>query len=158
MLLQTLAPAIFALTCMSNRFSVPPVFRSMSFDQRQASKQAALIAGVMSLGGFLALSSLRLPVICPLRRMTGVPCPLCGMTTGTVEFMKGDLWAAANANPLSIPFVPAMGLLFVQRVKRMFIPTNPRLLAPWQVTIIAIISAAALIGAWIFELHRFEIF
>jgi hypothetical protein len=38
---------------------------------------------------------------CPLRTLTGVPCPFCGMTTATVAITHGRWGAAASANPLA---------------------------------------------------------
>src|ERR1035438_8741256 len=38
---------------------------------------------------------------CPLRTLTGVPCPFCGMTTATVAITHGNWAAAAGANPFA---------------------------------------------------------
>ncbi len=38
-------------------------------------------------------------ILCPFRRLTGVPCPLCGGTHACVEFLHGDWAAAWAANP-----------------------------------------------------------
>ncbi len=46
-----------------------------------------------------ALGGEGLPLPCPLRTLTGVPCPLCGMTTAATGLASGDLGAALAANP-----------------------------------------------------------
>ena len=46
-----------------------------------------------------ALGGEGLPLPCPLRTFTGVPCPLCGMTTAATGLASGDLGAALAANP-----------------------------------------------------------
>lgn len=46
----------------------------------------------------------RVPVVCPFRRLTGVRCPLCGLTTSTALALRGDLLGALRVHPFA-PFV-----------------------------------------------------
>ena len=68
--------------------------------------------------GILAIAAVR-PLVgnpgigCPLRAMTGVPCPFCGMTRGVTEAVHGDLVGAANLNPGSLLLVVSAVLLLV---------------------------------------------
>ncbi|MGP4022854.1 DUF2752 domain-containing protein [Actinomadura sp. 3N407] len=39
-------------------------------------------------------------VLCPLRALTGIPCPLCGGTTVFIEFGSGRPAQAVLANPM----------------------------------------------------------
>ncbi|GAB3679471.1 hypothetical protein GCM10027589_49760 [Actinocorallia lasiicapitis] len=39
-------------------------------------------------------------VLCPLRRLTGIPCPFCGGTTVFIELGSGHPVRAMAANPL----------------------------------------------------------
>ena len=41
-------------------------------------------------------------ILCPLRATTGVPCPLCGMTTSVTAATHFDLPTALSANPAGI--------------------------------------------------------
>ena len=59
------------------------------------------LVGLAAAGFALAGSALELGVLCPLRRVTGVPCPLCGLTTGTWELAHGDVAGAVHAHPLA---------------------------------------------------------
>ncbi|MCA1839540.1 MAG: DUF2752 domain-containing protein [Actinomycetota bacterium] len=137
------------------------MFRAMAPYRKQAAAQASLLLGLITAGAFLAITSLKLPLICPLRRLTGVPCPMCGMTTGTVSFMQGHLVAAFKANPLSLPFVPGMGFLLIDRLRKAVaqpkVAPNPGLRTRKQVTIIYAVAISAVLGAWIFELFRFHV-
>ncbi|MFE0462753.1 DUF2752 domain-containing protein [Kitasatospora sp. NPDC058965] len=48
-------------------------------------------------------------VLCPLRRFTGIPCPVCGSTTVFIEAGHGHWLAALTANPVTV--VAGLGLL-----------------------------------------------
>jgi len=39
---------------------------------------------------------------CPLRTLTGIPCPLCGSTRGVVAAVHGHLGHALTLNPASL--------------------------------------------------------
>jgi hypothetical protein len=52
------------------------------------------------------------PVICLFRRVTGLPCPTCGLTRGTAYLVRGEVHAAVSAHPLS-PFVIVAALIAV---------------------------------------------
>lgn len=41
-------------------------------------------------------------VLCPLRAVTGIPCPLCGGTTVFIEFGSGRPVQAVLANPVAL--------------------------------------------------------
>ena len=72
---------------------------------------------------------------CPLRAMTGVPCPLCGMTTSVVEAVQLDFGDSLAASP---------GILFVAAAAAW----RPRPVPTWMVV-------AVLAALWLFQLERF---
>jgi hypothetical protein len=84
-------------------------------------------------------------VICPLRRLTGIPCPVCGSTTVFIELGSGHPLAALLANPFTVLF--GLGLLFaplgVQRWWRGF---------PKRSRNTVLVGAAVL--SWFWQLHR----
>ncbi|MDH6135953.1 hypothetical protein P3T37_005372 [Kitasatospora sp. MAA4] len=47
-------------------------------------------------------------VLCPLRRLTGIPCPACGSTTVFIEAGHGHWLAALTANPVTVVGVIAL--------------------------------------------------
>jgi Protein of unknown function (DUF2752) len=80
---------------------------------------------------------------CPLRTATGIPCPMCGMTTSVKATMRGDLGAAATANPFGILAVMVAVILLLRPAwQRAQVPTA------------MLLGAAAV--SWLFELHRFH--
>ena len=103
------------------------------------------IAGAVMLGAAAVLE--RIPghqvVGCPLRVLTGIPCPLCGMTTSVEETVRLHLGRAVEANPAGIVAVAAAIGLLVLRPRRLRIP--------------AALPPLTLAALWAFELHRFSI-
>jgi hypothetical protein len=81
---------------------------------------------------------------CPLRTLTGVPCPLCGMTTSVKATLHGDLHAAASANPFGILAVVLAVILLVRPGWRQL-----------RLPMVTLAGAGAL--SWLFELHRFHL-
>jgi hypothetical protein len=80
---------------------------------------------------------------CPLRTLTGIPCPFCGLTTSVKATMRLDLHAAFLANPFGIAAVVTAIVLLLRPKWRT---------ASFPVLLIAVAVAAS----WAFELHRFH--
>jgi hypothetical protein len=68
-----------------------------------------------------------LPVVvvprCPLRSLTGVPCPLCGSTRGVIAAVHGHLGHALALNPASLLVLAFAAILVLGwRLERVRIP------------------------------------
>lgn len=60
---------------------------------------------------------------CPLRTLTGVPCPLCGSTRGVIAAVHGDIGDALTLNPAAIGVLVLAGLLLAGwRIERLRVP------------------------------------
>ena len=80
---------------------------------------------------------------CPLRTVTGVPCPFCGMTRGVTALVHGQLSSAFSYNPGAFLVVAmAIVLLVAWRWQRVRIPV-------WAV----FVFFAAL---WAFQLFKYS--
>ena len=97
----------------------------------------ALIAA----GAAISATGVHPALVCPLRALTGVPCPLCGMTTSVEATLQGEPGAALAANPAGLLAVVAAVLMLVVRWPRIVVP---------PAALIGILG-----GMWLFELHRF---
>jgi hypothetical protein len=42
-----------------------------------------------------------IPLFCPFKALTGIPCPGCGMTRALLSLAKGDFQGAFHFNPFS---------------------------------------------------------
>ena len=81
---------------------------------------------------------------CFLRAATGIPCPLCGMSTSVQETMHFDLRSAWLATPAGIAaVVAAAALLLYRRRGRIPVPV-------W-------VPFAILGAMWIYQLFRFSV-
>lgn len=87
--------------------------------------------------------------LCPLRRLTGVPCPFCGSTTVFMEAGAGHWGASLAANPVTV--VAAVLFLAAPLLVRDSFAVLGRLPAPllWAG------GAVLLTGSWLWQLHRF---
>ncbi len=74
-------------------------------------KRALLILGG-ALAGALALRlglAAHLPLICPLRRFTGIPCASCGLTRAASALCHGRLAEATGYNIAAVPLALLAG-------------------------------------------------
>lgn len=79
---------------------------------------------------------------CPLRTVTGIPCPFCGSTRGVIAAIHGDLGAAITLNPASIvALLLAVLLVVAWKVERVRIPV-------WTI-------AVAIAALWAYQLFKF---
>ena len=100
-------------------------------------------------GGAMLAAGLTLPALpghpslhCPLRALTGLPCPLCGLSTSVEQTVRLHLGDALAANPLGLLLVLVALALLVLRPARLALP---------RAAIPAVLAAS-----WLFELHRFS--
>ena len=100
-------------------------------------------ASMLAAGAVLPLLPGHPGLPCPLRALTGVPCPLCGMSTGVEATVRLHLPDALRANPAA-PLLVALVLVLLARR-----PSEVR----GSVPVLALVLAAM----WAFELHRFAI-
>ena len=76
-------------------------------------------AGAIHVG----LSLAGLPAwVCPIRAATGIPCPGCGLTTATMELMRGDVSASFQTHAFAPVFLAVILLMLVALI----LPTEPR--------------------------------
>jgi hypothetical protein len=79
---------------------------------------------------------------CPLRTLTGVPCPMCGMTTAVKAVCTGHLRTSIAANPFGVVAVAvAVALLLRPGLRTVRVPVG--------------LIVAAAVASWVWELRRF---
>ena len=82
---------------------------------------AAVLVGVGAVWPALPVHP---PFACPLRSLTGIPCPLCGMTRACVAALHGHLGASLAFNPGGVLVLVAalVALIRPQLLSRLRIP------------------------------------
>lgn len=113
--------------------------------RRITSTEVLAAAGVVALGASFVLSPEHIedgPVICPFRRLTGLPCPGCGLTRSWVYLAHGWWREGFAANPFGIVLavvVLALALAVLRaRVRRTPPPSLDRLVRrPLAIAVLA---------------------
>jgi len=80
---------------------------------------------------------------CLLRELTGVPCPLCGMTTSVTSTVELDLADAVAANPGGLVLVALAVAILLGPARRLAIPAG--------------VVYFGLALTWMWELQRFSV-
>lgn len=112
-----------------------------------------LWAGLGALGAAAAVRP-ALPAVgplCPLRRLTGIPCPACGASACAVALSRADLGAAVSANPVVLVVFLALLVAAVAPIVRTQLASGLRYAGNrplWFVPITAV--------AWLYQLHRYD--
>lgn len=101
-------------------------------------------AAVAMLGAALLLPLTGQGLPCPLRTLTSIPCPICGMTTSVEASVHAHPLAALAANPAGPLLTIAAALLVLRPPRRQF---------AFPLVAVAVVVAAL----WLFELHRFAL-
>lgn len=93
---------------------------------------------------------------CPLRTLTGIPCPFCGLTTATVAFTHGQWGAAAAASPLVYLLAALVAVTAPVLAVRLFGKAPPPRAWPDAARRRTGYAACGVLAlSWLFQLHRF---
>src|SRR4051794_19121009 len=88
--------------------------------QRLLALVSAGALGVTALGAAGAAGAgLHGPVLCPFRRATGLPCPLCGVTRSLLALGERKVGLSLELSPLGLPCLLASALLVAALPRRL---------------------------------------
>jgi hypothetical protein len=91
-----------------------------SLDVREARIAGAAMLGVAAVRPLIPFEFVP---PCPLKTITGIPCPLCGMTRGVTSLVHGDVAHALLMNPGAFLAIGiALVLLLQWRRKKVVVP------------------------------------
>ena len=134
--------------------TVAVAYRPSSTPERLAVVAAALIPAAIAYPALHAATGFA--PVCPLREVTGVPCPFCGGTTAATALADGRLVDALAANP----FVPALtvvlaGVLLLVVARALGLATPPRSWSGDRQRTGALVAGALVTASWLFQLGRY---
>jgi len=110
--------------------------------------------GLLSLAAARFLPVLSLPLVCPARVLTGLPCPTCGMTHAFVALAHGDVGAAVSASPAGALLAALAWLLSAADLARLALGA-PLPAVPARAARLAVAAGvAALVVNWAWMIAR----
>jgi hypothetical protein len=129
-------------------------YRPRSTPERLAVVAAALVPAAIAYPAVHAATGFA--PVCPLREVTGVPCPFCGGTTAATALADARLADALAANP----FVPALavvlaGVLLVVAARALGLVAPPRSWPRDRQRTAALVAGALVTASWAFQLGRY---
>jgi hypothetical protein len=108
------------MTELPPRSTVERLGGSTRFEARELRVVGAAMLGVAAVRPLIPFEFVP---PCPLKTITGIPCPMCGMTRGVTALVHGDFARALLMNPASYLAVGiAVLLLLSWRTKRFVVP------------------------------------
>ena len=111
---------------------------------------AAVVCAYFALLFFAGFLSSRLGIaliFCPLKYLTGIPCPFCGGTRAALALLQGDLHQAVMMNPLAVGLMllaPLGALLYW----RLIVPRGWKIARYKRLLLILLIAAIA--ANWVY--------
>ena len=115
--------------------------------EREATRRQVLALLVLTAAAAMPVGRAeRGPVVCPVRHVTGRPCPGCGLTRSFVRTAHGDLPGAARAHPAG-PLLVGLGAAWALTGRRHAgTPLDPR---RWTTTRRGRVALAGVAAAWL---------
>jgi hypothetical protein len=112
-----------------------------------------LAAGVAAASAFFLVGWVGPPwgrgfTFCGFRRITGIPCPGCGMTRAMAALARGELVAALHLHPFA-PLVLAQAVALWTKVGDSLLRRRPFTLPPRLLERLVIWQAVAFLALWL---------
>jgi hypothetical protein len=130
-------------------------YRPSSVPERLAVTAAALVPAALLYPTLHATTGFA--PLCPLREVTGVPCPFCGGTTSATALAGGRLSDALAANPfVPVVAVALAGVLLLVVARALGRAAPPRSWPQDRQRTAALAAGALVAASWVFQLARYD--
>jgi hypothetical protein len=100
-------------------------------------------------------------IVCPFRKVTGVPCPSCGTTEAIVMAAKGNVLGALTINPLvsvasiMVTIFPLWVLFDLTFRKSSFLRFYLWIENKLRVKLFAVIAVSIVLAVWAWNIYRY---
>ena len=108
----------------------------------------AFAAGLFFAAGWIGLPSGAGYTVCAFRRLTGIPCPGCGLTRAMAALARGELLLALHFHPFA-PLVLAEAAALWAAIGRAIVRQRPLVLPSGLMERIVIWQTAAFLALWL---------
>jgi hypothetical protein len=114
-----------------------------------------IASAILAAGAFRAGLAQHLPIICPLRRLTGIPCASCGLTRAAAALCHGQVAAAETFNLAAIP-LSLIAVLVLVLIVWEAVTQRPIIRPAWARCsgVLTWLGVALMLSAWLVNLHR----
>ena len=93
---------------------------------------------------------------CPLRSLTGIPCPLCGMTRAATSLAAGDLHASLAFNPFLLPLAVATAVMSVVMLGRALgLVPDARPMSARATRLTTLACSLLVLASWVVQLDHY---
>lgn len=83
---------------------------------KKETKRLLLLHAAVALGtGAYMLVMMFSGIHCPIRALTGIPCPTCGFTRAALALLQGDIAQSLHIHPMLLPVLVSCLLFFHAR-------------------------------------------
>ena len=112
------------------------------------------VIGLLSFAVARYLPVLAIPLVCPARALTGLPCPTCGMTHAFVAVAHGDVAAALAASPAGALLAALAWLLSAADLVRLVVGARLPAVPERTARLLVAAGAVALVVNWTWMIAR----
>ena len=90
--------------------------------------------------------------VCAFKRLTGLPCPSCGLSRSLQAAVEGDLSSSVAFHPLGLLLFSVVLLLFIHTLLRLLTGTRLFTLSRQFLRRVFIFSIVLYLSVWVFRL------
>ena len=104
----------------------------------------------------LGAAYFQLPIGCPFKAITGLPCPGCGGTRALIALLHGQVWTAITINPLSVLLILFLIVAPVWEFIDCYRGTKTLrnvLMGNWPTWVLAIVAIVIALN-WIWNIYK----
>ena len=151
---MTSSPASQAASQPASRPASRPAWRPRSTPEQLALLGLACVPAAYAWPALHQATGAQL--FCPLRTLTGIPCPLCGMTRAATSLAVGDLHASLAFNPFLLPLAVATAVMTAVMLGRALgLLPDARPMSARATRLTTLLVSLLVLASWVVQLDHY---